>query len=277
MMRITALLLLFAATASADPADDILSVWDKNKDGILTKEELPDQAIFKRADADADGKLTRIEIAAYLRGEKPKAKTPKVKKPVAKKDRPRSEAMIVEPRTLEERIAAFFRNFDKNKDGKIQKAEFRAGDEVFAAADSSRNNELSRREVKRYIRNQLEEARKRPNRNNFFNLFDMNRDKKVTKREYTGPPKFFRDHDHNKDRVVDQKELNLGPSGGMVRKGDKEFLADGPTTAPRRGLLERYDADKNGRVTLEELKGAKSVMERLDKNGDGVLSGSEVR
>jgi Ca2+-binding EF-hand superfamily protein len=58
---------------------------------------------------------------------------------------------------------------------------------------------------------------------------------------------------------------------------DREFMADGPTRAPKQGLLARYDKDEDGRITLEELNGAEALMTRLDKNGDGVLSGSEVR
>ncbi len=278
-----------AGTAIAGPADDILAARDKNKDGALTPDELPDPAIFKKADYDKDGKITLLEIKAYLNGGIAPAETEADKKAQREADKKRaaqkrelekkraSQAAIVQPRSLDERVADFFRRFDKNKDQKIQKAEFQAGDEVFKVADVSRNGALSRREVRRYIRNILTEARKNPNRGNFFELYDLNRDKKVTKREYSGPPSFFRAHDHNKDRVVDEKEINLGPGGGEMKKGDDKFLADGPTRAPKRGLLDRYDEDKNGRITLKELKGAESVLRRLDKNGDGVLSGSEVR
>jgi len=40
-------------------------------------------------------------------------------------------------------------------------------------------------------------------------------------------------------------------------------------------LFDRYDADKDGGITLEELDGAQALM-RLDKNGDGVLTGREA-
>ena len=283
MMRKMAVIALVAATAWADPAEDILAARDKNKDGVLDAAELPDAAVFKKADYDKDGKLTLAEIRRYINGgkapaeEKPKADAPKPKaKKLAKKEK-KSEVIIRQPRTLEERVADYFRRFDKNKDGKIQKSEFQAGDEVFKVVDRTRNGVLSRKEVRRWIRDQLREARKNPNRANFFELYDLNRDRKVTRKEYSGPPKFFRDHDHDKNRVIDEKELALGPSGGMMRKGDEDFLADGPTRAPKRGLLERYDENDDGKITLEELKGAKSVMQRLDRNRDGVLSGSEVR
>jgi hypothetical protein len=58
---------------------------------------------------------------------------------------------------------------------------------------------------------------------------------------------------------------------------DKDLMKDGPTEAPEKGMLERFDKDGDGRITLEELNGAESVLRRLDRNGDGVLSGREVR
>ena len=60
-------------------------------------------------------------------------------------------------------------------------------------------------------------------------------------------------------------------------RGDEEFMGDGPTRAPKMGLLERYDKNGDKRITLEELNGAESILHRLDRNGDGVLSGREVR
>ena len=60
-------------------------------------------------------------------------------------------------------------------------------------------------------------------------------------------------------------------------ESDRKFMADGPTRAPELNLLDRYDTDKDGRVTLEELNGAEALMSRLDKNGDGVLTSGEAR
>ncbi len=69
----------------------------------------------------------------------------------------------------------------------------------------------------------------------------------------------------------------MGPKSAMSMRNKKRLERDGATPMPRKTLLDRYDADKNGRITLAELKGAESIMARLDKNGDGVLSGAEVR
>ena len=73
----------------------------------------------------------------------------------------------------------------------------------------------------------------------------------------------------------------MGPNARMGNRrqmeSDEKFMADGPTRAPRRTLLDRYDKNQDGRITLEELNGAEALMQRLDTNGDGVLSGREAK
>jgi Ca2+-binding EF-hand superfamily protein len=116
-------------------------------------------------------------------------------------------------------------------------------------------------------------AKRNPRPDNFLDLFDLNRDKKVTRKEYDGPGQFFRMYDGDKDNVVTEGELAM-PTMVQVRPED-EMSMDGPTVLPKQGLLERYDANKDDRITPDELK-AENVFARLDKNDDGVLNGPEL-
>ncbi len=306
-MRIVALTLaslaivlgLAAAKAHAqeDRAAATIKVWDTNGDGVLTPNEFPDQATFKKADRDGDGKVTRDEVAIFLGlmkppkpAEKPKAtgkggtapKPPPAKKP-AKKAETKSDGGIKRaPHTIPERVADFFRRFDKDKNKLVERKEAAAVNEnLWKRFDRNKDNAFSTKEATRYFRYTISEAKKRPTRANFFDLFDRNRDKKVTRREYDGPTQFFKSYDHNKNNAVTLEELNMGPNAGgrntRQMEQDKNFMADGPTRAPKRTLLDRYDADKNGRITLKELNGAEALMTRLDKNGDGVLTGRETK
>jgi len=283
-MRTLAVLLLVGAVARAGDAavDMVLHVWDANMDGVLSRDELPDDGIFEKVDKDADGKLTRAELAAFFQV-KPRtaakdAPKEKAKAGPAAAGKKKSDVAIQEPRTIKERVADLFRRLDRNKDGKLQRAELTGvTDEVFQQYDRTRNGEWSRREAMRWVKDSVARAKRNPNTRSFFQLFDMNRDKKVTKQEYDGPGNFFRRYDHNKDKVITEGELALGRDAGRMLRGDKEFMADGPTRMPKRNLLERYDANGDGKVTLAELGNAESVLERLDKNGDGVLSGSETK
>ena len=181
------------------------------------------------------------------------------------------------PRTIKERVDDFFRRFDANKDKKVQKTEFRAGEAIFKDWDRNKDEAWSRKEATRYWTATIRNRKRNPRPDNFFELFDKNRDRKVTRKEYDGPPRFFKSYDHDKNNTVTEEELNMGPKSAMTMGDPKRIERDGATPLPRQTLLDRYDADKNGRITLAELKGAESILARLDKNGDGVLSGSEVR
>lgn len=283
--------LLTLPAAAEEKIDTVFRVYDADGDGVLSREEVPDEGIFTKADKDGDGKITRMEIAAYLGiaapppkegkgagGQEKPAGAPAKKAPEGKPEEGKSEAgMEKEPRTIRERVEDFFRRFDKDQNRKVSKEEFQAGQEVFETYDRGRDGTLNEREVTRYIRDVIREAKRRPTPDNFFDLWDMDRDQKVTSKEYDGPGDFFRMYDHDKNNVVTLDELNMGPEAGRMREGDAKFMADGPTAVPRTGLAERFDANKDGRVTLEELGGSESVLARLDRNGDGVLTGAELK
>jgi len=303
-MRNTILIALLGlapvAFAQEDRAAKTLAVWDTNGDGALTPDEFPDKATFKKADRDSDGKVTRDEIAIFLGLEKPPAASmPKKKATPAKKggvgqdkDKPKAKkkpdtsktdgGVAKAPRTISERVQDFFRRFDRDENRKVERKEAAGvGEPMWKRFDRNKDAAFSVKEATKYIRYTITEAKKRPNRANFFDLFDRNRDNRVTRREYDGPTGFFKSYDHNRNKVVTLEELNMGPnarkSSTRRMEADRNFMADGPTRAPKLGLLARYDKDENGRITLEELNGAEALMTRLDKNGDGVLTGSEVR
>ncbi len=288
------LVLLLAAGPAAlaesdlDTINNLFKVWDRNEDGTLSRDEAPDPQLFDKIDTNQDGKVTREEAAAFLGVELPKPKAeprpkPEAKpepkpeaRPAGKKESKSVAAVKKRPVTVKQRTKDFFERFDLNKDGKIQKSEFRDGEQAFGEADRSKNGELSRKEVSAYVKAGLERAKRNPRPDNFMDLFDRNRDDKVTKREYDGPGQFFRMYDHNKNGVIVQEELNMGPRNAMMRRAP-EIDRDGPTRAPKRTLLDRYDADGDRKITLEELGGAENLMRRLDKNGDGVLSAGEAK
>ncbi|MGQ0614827.1 MAG: EF-hand domain-containing protein [Planctomycetaceae bacterium] len=274
------LVLVLAAPALADAVDDVLRVWDANANGVLERDEVPDKEIFAKVDADADGTVTRAELSAYLgikQDPAPKSGDKPAADPARKPETKTEEAPRPMPRSLKDQVKDFFERFDADKDGRIVTAEFRAGEEVFKQYDKNRNDSLSEREVEAYLADRIAEAKRNPRPDSFFELFDLNGDGKVTRREYDGPRAFFRLYDHNKDDTVTEAELNAGPDGGMMRMDPSRMETDGPTPLPQRTLLERYDKDGDGRVTLEELGGAENILRRLDRNGDGVLSGNETR
>ena len=97
--------------------------------------------------------------------------------------------------------AAFMARYDKNRDGTIDKKEFPHG-RRFAEIDADSDGALSKAEVEQ----SLDKARSERSYD-FIERFDLNRDGKVTRAEFTGPARIFEAKDKNFDGVIDQSDL----------------------------------------------------------------------
>ena len=64
--------------------------------------------------------------------------------------------------------------------------------------------------------------------------------------------------------------------GKVTREEARETFSE---RAEQRGerFMERFDADKNGRVTREEFTGRPEAFERMDSDGDGVVTAEELQ
>ncbi|MEE8106298.1 MAG: EF-hand domain-containing protein, partial [Planctomycetota bacterium] len=67
----------------------------------------------------------------------------------------------------------------------------------------------------------------------------------------------FAEMDTNNDGVISSEEAERA-LGHRAKESDF-------------GLLDRYDADGDGKITREEFTGPGKMFDRLDKNGDGVI------
>ena len=97
--------------------------------------------------------------------------------------------------------AAFMAKYDKNRDGTIDTKEF-PHQRRFAEIDADGNGALSTAEVEQ----SLDKARSERSYD-FIERFDLNRDGKVTRAEFTGPARIFEAKDKNFDGVIDQSDL----------------------------------------------------------------------
>ncbi|MCE9608121.1 MAG: hypothetical protein K8U03_24815 [Planctomycetia bacterium] len=68
-----------------------------------------------------------------------------------------------------------------------------------------------------------------------------------------------------------------GPPGGPPERNGSE--RNGPPRGPggRSQLMEALDADKDGKLSAEEIKNASAALAQLDKNQDGILTEDEIR
>ena len=128
-----------------NPVDTLMG-FDADKDGKLTKAEVPErmQGLFARADANQDGVLTRAELtnaSASARGE----------------GGPGGPAGERRPPMMDPIMGAL----DANHDGVIDAAEMKAAPAALAQLDRNKNGELDATEMRPMMRGRREGAGER--------------------------------------------------------------------------------------------------------------------
>lgn len=234
--------LLTSQVLFAQAGGDPLKKFDRNGDGKVTADELPNPQAFDRLDKNKDGAITRDEMGG-------------AGKPAAGKGGGQFDALV--------------KAADKNVDGKITKAE--AGDAPwFAKLDQNKDDVIDAAELKKAREamgggatggSQVEALLKRA---------DKNGDGKVTKAE-AGDAPWFAKIDQNKDDVIDAKEIEqLRKAAGGV--GSKPPGAQGGQMDV---MLQRADKNGDGEISREEA-GDAPWFDKLDGNSDGVLDTEEL-
>jgi len=193
---LTALLLAVATDVRAQQTpltrltpEQFIKRFDKNGDGVLTRDELPPRlaGAFERMDANKDGKLDRQEVAALLR--------------VLRQGPGQGQGQA------EQTVKRLLDRMDTDKDGKISKAEARpplVG--LFDRLDTNKDGFLDRQELLRGVRTGLFGGG-RPLVD--FDALDKNADGRLTHAELKGTPYLakFDEIDTNKDGKIDPKEF----------------------------------------------------------------------
>lgn len=183
-------------------AERILQRLDKNKDGKLSKDEVPERMVqaFDRIDANKDGSLDLKEIEQMLQ-------------------RARQRNPNANPKGNNELIQRIMR-LDANKDGKISKDEAKGPiEKVFPRADANNDGFLDKAELTRLAQRFAARQTDRPGRPGagtrqpqgfpFFDSMDANADGRLTKEEVKSQAKVleaFAAIDTGKDGKLDPKE-----------------------------------------------------------------------
>ncbi len=214
---------------------EFMQRYDANKDGVLSRDEVPPflKAMFDRVDTNGDGKLDEQEVTALLRRLRERfagAQNDKAARPAASAA-PQAAKNIgpLMAEALKQTPAEFMQRYDANKDGVL------TPDEVppflkaaFDRVDTNGDGKLDEMEVTVMLRRLRERfagaqvaqggkpaAGKRPAAQRpqpsapDFDALDLNADGRLTPDELKGTPLAdkFGEIDANKDGKIDRKEF----------------------------------------------------------------------
>src|SRR5215471_5713170 len=162
-----------------------LMALDKNGDGVLTKDEVPErlQGLFTRSDSNHDGKLTPDEIRASATNQ----------------SGPNGRAQRTGEATRMDPVLAAI---DTNHDGIISKDEIAAAPTALKSLDKDGDGQLSAAELRPRQQTPTDRAK------HMLDEWDTNKDGKLTKPE--APDRIqqqFDSIDTNHDSVLSEEEL----------------------------------------------------------------------
>ena len=224
----------FAATAEAQGRIRFAAM-DANSDGRITRNEWRgSDTSFKVHDWNGDGVLSgdEVRVGAQRRGNV-------------------EEDFQPDRLVLRDWSPARFSSIDRNRDGRIVRAEWFYDVEGFVRADRNRDNVLTRAE---FLGGEIDD-----DRDDAFADLDMNRNGRVERSEWHGSRDAFEWMDRNNDGTLSRAEV----------VGDE-------AAATRTDLFASLDANRNGVVERSEWHWSRVSFNGRDRNNDGVLSRSEL-
>ena len=146
--------------------------------------------------------------------------------------------------------AARFAALDRNRDGRIVRAEWLYDLDTFRRVDRNRDGVIIRTE---FLGGDFDDDRA-----DRFDYLDVNGNNRVTRNEWHGSQEAFTWLDVNRDGVLSRQEVE---GEGADQQAD---------------LFARLDVNRNNRINPTEWQWSRASFDRLDVNRDGVLTRAEM-
>ncbi|MGH7163369.1 MAG: EF-hand domain-containing protein [Planctomycetota bacterium] len=174
---------------------------------------------------------------------------------------------------LEEEAKAVVAEKDRDGDGRLNSAELGAGDRLFRLLDRDRDGFLRAEDLlpprpRRGPGGEGGEAGGFDRLRKMFKEGDANGDGKIERAEWKGPAEAFDRYDADKDGAISKEEARSA--------ADKFFAGRGGRGKAGEALFRNADKDGDGKITREEWPLRPEAFDRLDANGDGVVTADEA-
>jgi Ca2+-binding EF-hand superfamily protein len=207
---------------------------DQNGDGSISRAEWTGTAAsFRVHDWNRDGVLSGAELNEAVR-----------------------EAAATGPEDFDNPVvfndwsAARFTNLDRNRDGRLTRAEWIYDLETFRRVDRNRDGIVARAE---FLGGDFDD-----DRGDRFDFLDADGNNRVTRQEWHASQEAFTWLDANRDGVLTRLEVE---GEGADQQGD---------------VFARLDANRNNRINPTEWQWSRASFDKLDVNRDGVLTRAEM-
>ena len=145
-----------------------------------------------------------------------------------------------------------FTTLDRNRDGRIARAEWPYDADSFYRIDRDRNNIVSRTE---FLGGDFDD-----DRGDRFDYLDADGNNRVTRQEWHASADAFTWLDRNRDGVLSRVEVEGETTG----------------TATGADLFDRLDVNNDNRINRAEWQWTRGSFDQRDANGDGVLNRREL-
>jgi Ca2+-binding EF-hand superfamily protein len=194
-------------------AEQFIRRFDKNRDGYLSKNELPPGLAtnFDKFDTNEDGKLDQKEVDQMLQ----------ILRRRFNVNSGKPANGTAKPADLDKMVARMLERMDTNKDGKISRDEAQGPlAKFFDEFDQNKDGFLDKTELRRAAaRFQAQNSQTSPTKGNDekppapkfpdFDALDRNADGRLTRAEVAGTPiaGIFDEIDTNKDGKIDRQEF----------------------------------------------------------------------